>query len=113
VKGCKQELLALLGDGREYSNTQAKAQRAMSIPSSRSERYDLIEERLAALVQVGTFSVVYIAAHYIYLIELIFLFIIRQIQCQQLLILIYSMVTGCLHSLAEMRQGFSTPLAFY
>jgi hypothetical protein len=113
VKGCKQELLALLGDGREYSNTQAKAQRAMSIPSSRRERDDLIEERLAALVQVGTFSVVYKAAHYIYLIGLICLFIIRQIQYQQLLILIYSMVTGCLHSLAEMRPGFSTPLAFY
>lgn len=53
VRGCKQELLTLLGDGREYSSTKnAKAQRPISVPQNRRERDDLIEERLASLVQV-------------------------------------------------------------
>ena len=54
VRGCKQELLTLLGDGREYSNVKdAKTQRPMSVPKSRRDRDDLIEERLASLVQVS------------------------------------------------------------
>jgi hypothetical protein len=53
VRGCKQELLTLLGDGREYSNAKdTKGQRPISIPRSRRERDELIEERLASLVQV-------------------------------------------------------------
>lgn len=56
VRGCKQELLTLLGDGREYSNVKdVKAQqRPISIPTNRRERDELIEERLASLVQVST-----------------------------------------------------------
>ena len=53
VRGCKQELLTLLGDGREYSSIKnTKAQRPISVPQNRRERDDLIEERLASLVQV-------------------------------------------------------------
>jgi hypothetical protein len=53
VRGCKQELLTLLGDGREYNNARdVKSQRAISVPRSRRGRDDLVEERLAALVQV-------------------------------------------------------------
>jgi hypothetical protein len=53
VRGCKQELLTLLGDGREYNNARdVKSQRAKSVPRSRRGRDDLVEERLAALVQV-------------------------------------------------------------
>jgi hypothetical protein len=54
VRGCKQELLTLLGDGREYSNAKdTKSQlRPISVPRSRRERDELIEERLASLVQV-------------------------------------------------------------
>ena len=54
VRGCKQELLTLLGDGREYSNAKAvKTQRPMPVPKSRRDRDGLIEERLASLVQVS------------------------------------------------------------
>lgn len=53
VRRCKQELLTLLGDGREYNNARdVKTQRAISVPRSRRGRDDLVEERLAALVQV-------------------------------------------------------------
>lgn len=53
VRGCKQELLALLGDDREYSNTKdTETKRTISVPNSRKDRDDLIEDRLAALVQV-------------------------------------------------------------
>ena len=54
VRGCKQELLSLLGDGREYSgSSDVKSQRAITAPKTRKDRDELIEERLAALVQVG------------------------------------------------------------
>ncbi|KAL3796653.1 hypothetical protein HJC23_009953 [Cyclotella cryptica] len=57
VRGCKQELLTLLGDGREYNNIRdVKSQRAISVPRSRKGRDDLIEERLAALVQANPVS---------------------------------------------------------
>lgn len=45
VRGCKQELLVLLGDGRQYSD-------GVLAPRWRRDRDDLIEERLSALVQV-------------------------------------------------------------
>ncbi len=45
VRGCKQELLALLGDGRQHSD-------GALAPRWRRHRDDLIEERLSALVQV-------------------------------------------------------------
>ena len=44
VRGCKQELLVLLGDGRQHSDGVP--------PRWRRDRDDLIEERLSALVQV-------------------------------------------------------------
>jgi hypothetical protein len=57
VRGCKQELLVLLGDGRQKASTSrgasdGKGQRVMIPPRSRRDRDDLIEERLASLVQV-------------------------------------------------------------
>ena len=53
VRGCKQELLALLGDDREYNNAKdTETKRTISVPNSRKDRDDLIEGRLAALVQV-------------------------------------------------------------
>jgi hypothetical protein len=45
VRGCKQELLVLLGDGRQHSDK-------VLAPRWRRDRDDLIEERLSALVQV-------------------------------------------------------------
>ncbi|KAL7486392.1 hypothetical protein ACHAW6_011996 [Cyclotella cf. meneghiniana] len=57
VRRCKQELLTLLGDGREYNNARdVKTQRAISVPRSRRGRDDLVEERLAALVQANPVS---------------------------------------------------------
>jgi hypothetical protein len=57
VRGCKQELLVLLGDGRQKASasrgaSDGKGQRVMIPPRSRRDRDDLIEERLASLVQV-------------------------------------------------------------
>jgi hypothetical protein len=57
VRGCKQELLSLLGDGREYSgSSDVKSQRAITAPKTRKDRDELIEERLAALVQANPVS---------------------------------------------------------
>lgn len=59
VRGSKEELLVLLGDGRqrEDSSTRNKAsenrnQRVVVPPRWKRERDDLIEERLSSLVQV-------------------------------------------------------------
>lgn len=56
VRGCKQELLTLLGDEREYSNAKDTTTKpTISVPNSRKDRDDLIEDRLAALVQVCSY----------------------------------------------------------
>jgi hypothetical protein len=57
VKGCKQELLVLLEDGRSNVAFTSKFsddenQRAAVPPRWRRDRDDLIEERLSALIQV-------------------------------------------------------------
>jgi hypothetical protein len=57
VKGCKQELLVLLEDGRQNVAFTTKFskdenQRTAVSPRWRRDRDDLIEERLSALVQV-------------------------------------------------------------
>ena len=61
VRGCKQELLVLLGDGRQSESsfisktTKEDGKKASNVvvpPRWRRDRDDLIEERLAALVQV-------------------------------------------------------------
>ena len=55
VRGCKQELLVLLGDGRQYGDSitkDGKRQPVLTTPRWRRDRDDLIEERLSALVQV-------------------------------------------------------------
>eukprot|EP00956_Cyclotella_meneghiniana_P010855 scaffold15227_cov70-Cyclotella_meneghiniana.AAC.5 len=57
VRGCKQELLTLLGDEREYSNAKDTTTKpTISVPNSRKDRDDLIEDRLAALVQANPVS---------------------------------------------------------
>lgn len=60
VRGCKQELLVLLGDGRQSESSftgktakeDGKKTNVVVPPRWRRDRDDLIEERLAALVQV-------------------------------------------------------------
>lgn len=56
VRGCKQELLLLLGDGRQHEAITKKSrdgkQQVVVPPRWRRDRDDLIEERLSALVQV-------------------------------------------------------------
>ena len=61
VRGCKQELLVLLGDGRQSESSFTskttkedgkKTNNVVVPPRWRRDRDDLIEERLAALVQV-------------------------------------------------------------
>jgi len=54
VRGCKQELLVLLGDGRQISQDGKPR-----VIRWKKDRDDLIEERLSALVQVG-FSCVFV-----------------------------------------------------
>lgn len=59
VKRCKQELLLLLGDGRQNPSKDGDDQRTAAISSSprwRRDRDDLIEDRLAALVQANPVS---------------------------------------------------------
>ena len=53
VRGCKQELLVLLGDGRQVvdSKKDGKQKSNITIPKWKKDRDDLIEERLASLVQ--------------------------------------------------------------
>jgi len=67
ITGCKQELLVLLGDGRQSESTISSSssaskenedgkQKAVVPPRWRRDRDDLIEERLAALVQANPVS---------------------------------------------------------
>ncbi|KAL7531732.1 hypothetical protein ACHAXR_005247 [Thalassiosira sp. AJA248-18] len=61
VRGSKQELLVLLGDGRQDESSTDKStndgkQRVVVPPRWRRERDDLIEERLSALVQANPVS---------------------------------------------------------
>ncbi len=53
VRGYKQELLVLLGDGRQVvdSKKHGKKKNNMIVPKWKKDRDDLIEERLASLVQ--------------------------------------------------------------
>ena len=53
VRGCKQELLVLLGDGRQVvdSKKDGKQKSSITVPKWKKDRDDLIEERLASLVQ--------------------------------------------------------------
>jgi len=53
VRGCKQELLVLLGDGRQVvdSKKDGKQKNNITVPKWKKDRDDLIEERLASLVQ--------------------------------------------------------------
>ena len=64
IRGCKEELLVLLGDGRQSeasSNFGASSSKSSTttdkkekqVPRWRRDRDDLIEERLTALVQVS------------------------------------------------------------
>lgn len=60
VRGCKKELLVLLGDGSEDQGITTKSaedgkRRIVAPPRWRRDRDDMIEERLSALVQVTTF----------------------------------------------------------
>ena len=57
VRGSKQELLVLLGDGRQRETgaskyTEEGTKRVVVPPRWKRDRDDLIEERLSALVQV-------------------------------------------------------------
>lgn len=54
VRGCKQELLVLLGDGRTMA--EEGRPRVSASPRWRRDRDDLIEERLSALVQANPVS---------------------------------------------------------
>ena len=58
VRGCKQELLVLLGDGRQVveSKKDGKRKDNIVVPKWKKERDDLIEERLAGLVQTNPVS---------------------------------------------------------
>jgi len=67
IRGCKQELLVLLGDGRQSESTISSSsstsksnedgkQKVVVPPRWRRDRDDLIEERLAALVQANPVS---------------------------------------------------------
>jgi len=67
ITGCKQELLVLLGDGRQSESTISSSsstsksnedgkQKVVVPPRWRRDRDDLIEERLAALVQANPVS---------------------------------------------------------
>ena len=58
VRGCKQELLVLLGDGRQAveSKKDGKRKDNIVVPKWKKERDDLIEERLAGLVQTNPVS---------------------------------------------------------
>ena len=67
IRGCKQELLVLLGDGRQSESTISSSSSASKSnedgkekvvvpPRWRRDRDDLIEERLAALVQANPVS---------------------------------------------------------
>mmetsp|Transcript_687 Transcript_687/g.1439 ORF Transcript_687/g.1439 Transcript_687/m.1439 type:complete len:321 (-) Transcript_687:52-1014(-) len=60
VRGCKQELLALLGDGRQdevgAKDSARDGKQNVVAPRWRRERDDLIEERLSALVQANPVS---------------------------------------------------------
>ncbi|KAL9181460.1 hypothetical protein ACHAXT_010265 [Thalassiosira profunda] len=61
VRDCKQELLALLGDGRQFQADRRKVgddskKKVIVPPRWRRERDDLIEERLSALVQANPVS---------------------------------------------------------
>ena len=53
VRGCKQELLVLLGDGRQVvaSRRDGRQKNSITVPKWKKDRDDLIEERLASLVQ--------------------------------------------------------------
>jgi len=53
VRGYKQELLVLLGDGRQVvdSKKDGKQKNDVTVPKWKKDRDDLIEERLASLVQ--------------------------------------------------------------
>ena len=65
IRGCKEELLVLLGDGRQSeassnfgasnskSSTTTNDKKQKQVPRWRRDRDDLIEERLTALVQVS------------------------------------------------------------
>lgn len=59
VRGCKQELLVLLGSGRQQERTKQQSTNNGNVsepPRWKSDRNDLIEERLSALVQVNPVS---------------------------------------------------------
>lgn len=59
VRGCKQEILTLLGDGRQVVDSKKDGKRQnynMIVPKWKKDRDDLIEERLAALVQANPVS---------------------------------------------------------
>lgn len=62
VRGCKQELLVLLGDGRQndpkaiIKSTESGNQQIVVPPRWKRDRDDLIEERLSALVQANPVS---------------------------------------------------------
>ena len=59
VRGCKQELLVLLGDGRQVVDAKkddGKQKNNVIVPKWKKDRDDLIEERLASLVQNNPLS---------------------------------------------------------
>ncbi|KAL7549130.1 hypothetical protein ACHAWF_012398 [Thalassiosira exigua] len=58
VRGCKQELLVLLGDGRQLASSKSNDdnQQPSVTPRWRRDRDDLIEDRLSSLVQANPVS---------------------------------------------------------